>query len=271
MNTVRPASGSVARLVQITDTHLYADPESELLGVKCNRTLDDVLALVKATEGGFTATLVTGDVSQDESAESYLTLHRKLSELQVPQYWIPGNHDAPQLMVKTLAQAGNLFDRVLSFGNWQVILLDSHTPGAVHGWLAAAELEFLERQLQQTTAEHVLIALHHNPVPIKAAWLQQHALQNSQDLFGVLDRSTHVRGVIFGHIHHELRRTRRGVVYLGSPSTCIQFHPTQEHFTLDRRNPGYRWIELGTDGSVITGVKRVRGGRYRVDFSGGGY
>ena len=76
---------------------------------------------------------------------------------------------------------------------------------------------------------------------------------------------------LFGHIHQEYERRRNSVVYLGSPSTCIQFHPTNNEFALDHCNPGYRWLELFSDGVIKTGVKRVNDKLYQVDFSSIGY
>ena len=54
-------------------------------------------------------------------------------------------------------------------------------------------------------------------------------------------------------------------------STCIQFHPDSFDFVLDTVNPGYRWLDLNADGTLKTGVSRVKNKRYAVDFSGIGY
>jgi Icc protein len=61
------------------------------------------------------------------------------------------------------------------------------------------------------------------------------------------------------------------VLYLGSPSTCIQFHPVSHEFKLDDCNPGYRWLELATNGELRTGIKRVADKHYQIDFTGIGY
>ena len=117
----------------------------------------------------------------------------------------------------------------------------------------------------------MLICLHHNCLPVDAAWLQKHALVNSDTLLGLIDRHPQVKGVLFGHIHQDYHRERNAVLYLGSPSTCIQFHPSKNDFALDHCNPGYRWLELCADGLIKTGVKRVSDKRYQVDFSSIGY
>lgn len=261
----------VFRLVQVTDTHLYADTSHVLVGMNCEQGLRDVLDLVQQKEERIAGVLLTGDASQDNSTASYQRLHKSLSKLGARQYWIPGNHDELRAMQKALGPDNRCFEKTITFGNWLVVMLASNVVGAVHGMLKKSELDFLESTLKTAKAEHVLVCLHHNPVPVKAAWLQHHALQNPQDLFAILDKYPTVRAVLFGHIHHELKASRNGVRYFGSPSTCIQFHPSSEEFALDRRNPGYRWLELHSDGTLKTGVHRVRNKRYSVDFSGIGY
>ena len=270
MQRLRSANKSF-RLVQVTDTHLYADTSHVLVGMNCEQGLQDVMELIRKKEKVIAGVLLTGDASQDNSAVSYQRLHRTLATLGARQHWIPGNHDELKAMQKALDAGNRCFEKSIPFGDWQVLMLSSNVVGAVHGFLKKSELDFLEEQLETTKAKHVLVCLHHNPVPVKADWLQHHALQNPDALFAILDRYPQVRAVLFGHIHHELKRTRNGVQYFGSPSTCIQFHPTSEDFALDHRNPGYRWLELHDDGSVRTGVNRVRNKRYSVDFSGIGY
>jgi len=259
------------RLVQVTDTHLYADTSHVLVGMNCEEGLQDVMELIRKKEKVIAGVLLTGDASQDNSADSYRRLHATLATLGARQHWIPGNHDELKAMQRALDAGNRCFDKALRFGNWLVLMLSSNVVGAVHGFLKKAELEYLDEQLKNTDAEHVLVCLHHNPVPVRAAWLQHHALKNPEALFAVLDRYPAVRAVLFGHIHHELKRQRNGVTYYGSPSTCIQFHPTSEDFALEHRNPGYRWLELHSDGQLKTGVFRVTNKRYAVDFSGIGY
>jgi 3',5'-cyclic-AMP phosphodiesterase len=259
------------RLVQVTDTHLFADPNDVLVGMNCEQGLRDVVELVRQKEGVIAGILHTGDASQDNSAKSYKKLHATLATLGVRQYWIPGNHDELRAMRRAVGADNRCFEKTISFGKWQVLMLSSNVQGAVHGLLKESELDFLEKTLQTTTAKHVLLCLHHNPVPVKAKWLQQHALKNPAALYSILDRYPQVKAVMFGHIHHELKVVRNGVTYLGSPSTSIQFHPTNTQFALDKRNPGYRWIELFNNGEFRTGVNRVPRKRYFVDFSGIGY
>ncbi len=46
---------------------------------------------------------------------------------------------------------------------------------------------------------------------------------------------------------------------MSTPSTCAQFLPNSDDFALDSRPPGYRWLELSSDGSISTRVLWVEG------------
>ncbi|MNE97422.1 3',5'-cyclic adenosine monophosphate phosphodiesterase CpdA [compost metagenome] len=51
----------------------------------------------------------------------------------------------------------------------------------------------------------------------------------------------------------------------------MQFTPGSEDFAVDTRSPGYRWLRLLADGRVETGVSRVTGIDFEVDYSVKGY
>lgn len=264
-------SPTAARLVQVTDTHLYADTADRLVGMNCDEGMRDVISLIRSQEGPLAAVLCTGDISQDNSSLSYQRFASAVATLAAPQYWIAGNHDEMPKMQAALGADNPCFTRAFSVPGWRVILLNSNVVGEVYGHLAQSELDFLARELEASSQQKALVCLHHNCVPVASAWLQEHALKNSDDLFAILDRHSHVKAVLFGHIHQELVQERKQVLYLGSPSTCIQFHPTSNEFKLDTCNPGYRWLELVSNGELRTGIRRVADKSYAVDFSGIGY
>jgi Icc protein len=95
-------------------------------------------------------------------------------------------------------------------------------------------------------------------------------LQNSEDLFAVLDRHPQVKLVIFGHIHQNFQQQRQDVEYLGTPSTCVQFEPQSSNFSLDNMQPGFRLLDLYPDGTWKTQVERVVYG-HQLDLAATGY
>lgn len=261
------------RVVQITDSHLFADRKTLFDGLNTYDTLADVVSLVTREQDDIDCLLCTGDLAQDSSIHAYHNFIDAMAPLDAPQLWIPGNHDIRGNMQQALGQNTINLKRSVRLGNWRIIMLDSSVEGQVYGLLDQKELADLDLELadSERSNAHVLVCVHHNCLPVEAAWLQQHCLKNSDELFAILDRFSHVKGVLYGHIHQEADAVRNGVKFLAAPSTCIQFHPTHDDFTIDNAKPGYRWLDLGPDGDITSGVSRVTDKTYNIDFSSTGY
>lgn len=244
-------------IIQITDTHIFADPAERFDGVDCTATLQATLAAIQAAERQPDIILLTGDLVHDPDADAYERLGELLTEAPAPVYCLPGNHDHPATMQMHLHTPPVRHDKHVLLDSWQILLLDSWLPNEHAGRLAQAELEWLHRTLAAHRDRHALITLHHPPIAIGSPWMDAMALQNPDDFFAVIDKYDHVRGVVWGHIHQVSESERRGVKLLGSPSTCLQFKPHTETYQVDDLAPGYRWLELSDDGNMATGVIRI--------------
>ena len=108
-------------------------------------------------------------------------------------------------------------------------------------------------------------------MPVGCAWLDQQRVSDAVACFAILDRHPGVRGVLWGHVHQQIDSRRNGVARMASPATCVQFAPNSADFRADPAPPGYRWLELGADGSIATGVSRVMDVEFTVDLESGGY
>lgn len=58
---------------------------------------------------------------------------------------------------------------------------------------------------------------------------------------------------------------------MATPSTCIQFAPGSNEFSIDGQAPGYRWIDLYPDGTLDTHVRRAEDYVFTVDLDSQGY
>jgi len=243
-------------VAQITDIHLFANASKELMGLPTAESFDAVLEKLEKLWPQPDLLLLTGDLSQDGKPESYHRLQDLLKPLGIPTYWLPGNHDKPEVMEKILHQAPISPEKSFPAGGWHFILLNSAVEGHVSGAISPETLTWLDYQLQQTK-QPTLIGLHHPPFLVNSDWLDSSTLQNSEQLFEVIDRHPQVRMVIFGHIHQEFEFRRGSVHYMGCPSTSIQFLPESEKFALHIIEPGFRLINLYRDGTFKTKVERV--------------
>jgi Icc protein len=244
----------VLRLLHITDTHLHADPAGRLRGVNTYRTLGAVLDCAAANLRRPDAVLVTGDIAQDETEAAYQHFARLIARIDAPVWCLPGNHDAPDFMARALARPPLHYQGTLHRPPWCVILLNSFLAGEHGGRLDAAELERLDMMLARHREDHVLLAVHHPPLPVGSRWLDELGLKNSAELLQIVERAPQVRAVLAGHVHQAVDVVRDGVRFLTTPSTCFQFLPQSDAFAVDRRPPGFRWLDLHADGSLKTEV-----------------
>jgi Icc protein len=250
-------------IAQVTDTHLFADPEQGLKGVITARSLQAVVERVRQLQPDFL--LLTGDLSQDETLASYEHLREIIAPLSLPSYWIPGNHDRPELMVQVLSNPPFQSKKSLQWAGWHGVLLDSRVEGKVGGELSQASLQELNQALEQNPELPTFIALHHPVFDVGSAWMGEIGLSNAEDLLAVIDRHSQVKLVLFGHIHQVFEQQRQGVTYLGTPSTCVQFKPHSETFAIDNQMPGFRILRLWADGRFESVVERVSVGHEWIE------
>jgi Icc protein len=269
-NSSTPAADLPVVLVQLSDSHLFAAPDGKLLGLDTQDSLQQVIARALQEQPQIDLVLATGDISQDGSFTSYERFFDLSSQLPAPARWIAGNHDELPAM-RTVSEGRGLLEPVMDLGQWRIVLLDSSVPGAVPGELAPDQLQLLEQALSEAPQRHHLICFHHHPVSIGCAWMEPIGLRNAQALFAVLDRFPQVRAVLWGHVHQEFDQLRNGVRLLASPSTCVQFMPGSEEFQVSNEAPGYRWLRLHADGQLETGVSRVTGIEFEIDYRIKGY
>ena len=264
--------GGVVQLVQLTDTHLCKAQGGTLLGMDTDHSLLTVIDLVRSERPVIDLLLGTGDLSDQGALEAYRRLQEYFARLTDASCWLPGNHDDRANMASVADHPLRLC-REIRVGRWQIVMLDSQVPGDVGGELGQGELALLAQALG-AAAElglYSLVCLHHQPVKIGCEWLDEQMVADADAFFAVLDRFPAVRGVLWGHVHQQVDRRRGDIQLMASPSTCVQFAPGSVDFRADPAPPGYRWLDLHEDGTLATGVSRVRGVSFTVDLDCGGY
>lgn len=233
------------RVVQITDTHVKADPHDLAViewfgGVTLHDPADSlafVLADIDALDVRPDLVVATGDLADRGHPAAYRKLNAMLNDLGLPVLAIPGNHD--------------LIDN-----------FDAHLPGGVvelgtmhetHGWtfafartgntewgeLGAAQIARLDQQLAARANENVFVWMHHPPVNLMGPYGPE-APFLAEDI-GVLHERHGVRGMAAGHVHGEHN------VQLGD----IPVHATPSTF-MGAGGPGYRIFDFSGDSFSTT-------------------
>lgn len=244
-------------LLQITDTHIFADEKDIFDGVDTTASLNEVLNLARENNWPVDAILATGDLVHDARTIAYDRWLEVFTSIEEPVFCLPGNHDSPDLMHKLLNTNNVHTSKSIEIGAWIIIMLDSFLLGTHAGQLQQDELDLLDVLLEENRDKHVLVCLHHPPVEIGSVWMDSMRLNNSEEFFAILDKYHQVKAVLWGHIHQEFNAERNGVRLMASPSTCVQFMPESGEYRKDDRAAGYRYLKLQSSGEIETYILRL--------------
>jgi Icc protein len=276
-NKIQIASDEQGNLsfLQITDSHLFADSQDDLLGVKTRKSLEAVINHLLEKNPIFQWVLSTGDISQDQSEESYRAFCTQIKRLKVPCYSLVGNHDEEKIMTQILLSEGFFQPNILESDYWSIILLNSQVSGLPHGSLDSEQFSFLEKILQEKeqlkNGKKVMICMHHHVLPVESKWIDQHILKNASEVLELISRYNCVKVVLTGHVHQSSDQLFKGIRFLSTPSTCVQFKPKIDEFTIGTLTQGYRLVTLKKSGTIETYVDRIETKEFVADPDSNGY
>jgi len=242
------------KILQISDCHVSVDPSATYRGQNADRNLKKLIPAMRAMNPDFI--LLTGDVSEDASPDSYARVAAMLETLDAPLLALPGNHDDPAVMQQHFPAGPWQGPCARTVSRWTLLLMDSTEPGEISGSFSQQALEQFDQQLRNSDADFILVALHHQPVQVNAHWIDRYALENPALFFNLADLDSRIRCICWGHVHHDFRSQRNDVILLGAPSSVANSLPLTRRFTLDPAGPACRWLDLGSDGAIETGLLR---------------
>ena len=196
--------------------------------------------------------LATGDLIHDDSERAYTRFRDFLLPLQTRVHCVPGNHDVRDLMRPVCGRPPFSYCAYEEIGDWLLVGIDSCIAGQAGGAVSGEELDRLAEIVGRSAARHVLVFLHHPPVPMGSAWLDSVGMENGEEFLQRLHALGRVRAVAFGHVHQAYDRLHEGIRILATPSTCRQFRPGSDEFATDDKPPSYRRITLLEDGGIDT-------------------
>lgn len=251
------------RVVQITDLHLTANPESKLYGVDTTKSLEKVIGAIKGLPKQPDVIVATGDIAEDGSEASYRRLQDLFAGMTIPTYVLPGNHDNATEMRRCFGCAPFYYTSSARIQDWGFVFLDSQVESQSHGRVDLVELE---SQLRELDGCPVLIALHHTPTCVCPS--NGCKLTNATEFTALLKNYANVIGVIAGHTHTVSEVDAGGHVQFTTPSTFAQAIHAQlgepvDHddfwasHRLDGTKQGFRILDLSSQGEIKSQVRWV--------------
>lgn len=265
---MKPSSFTI---LQITDLHLFSDPEQTLLGVNTEKSFNAVVEHAHSLFPNPDMICLTGDLSQDETVPAYERIAEKMKLFHCPKYWVPGNHDDTDYIMNVFSKEHIQQQKHIVLEDWQIIMLDTKKVNAVEGYMTDDQFELLEDALGSHPEHHAIIFMHHHALPVGSQWLDNLMLTNAERFWDSIEPYHNIRAVICGHVHQEHEARKGEICFYSTPSTCFQFKRKSQPFGVENLMPGFRVIELFEDGSFNTSVHRVENFALNLDESSDGY
>lgn len=245
------------RIIHMSDIHL-AQGGRIIWNTDTKSHFDKAIDIIKEMRD-IDAIIVSGDVSNDGTEWTYQYFDEKISSLGIPTYCCPGNHDNIDIMFhRYSSNSYQIKDDVLIKG-WRFYFLNSVVPddddfqqNKARGYLEDKVLVALEKSLISNHAPSVIV-LHHPPQE-PGGWLNRKLLDNREEFNEIISRYSHVRMVLYGHIHYNLQHEENGILYSSAPSIGYAFDKNLPKFQIAYKQEGFDLIEIGHDAITINKI-----------------
>ena len=213
-------------LAQLSDPHIGATQEEADPASRLEAVVEAVLALPNPVD----AVLVSGDLSDDGSEESYRVARALFGRFECQVHVLPGNHDDRARLRAAFDLPGSGADPVnysVGVGGLRLVLLDSNVPGQDPGAFPPATLAWLDAELASEPERPTLLALHHTPLATGLpGWDAINLTAAAREALGeVVARHRQLRAIVGGHLHRIATASLAGRPVLSAPSTYLQALP----------------------------------------------
>lgn len=245
-------------LAQLSDLHICDEWE----GVDPVARLERVVEAVRALPNPVDAILVSGDLTDDGSEESYRRACHLLERLDAPLHALPGNHDDRRRLREAFDLPGSgeePIDYGVMVGPLRVVVFDSIVPGQDPGAFPPERLAWLDRELGRDGESPTLLALHHPPLPTGIPeWDAINLTQTDREAMAeVVGRHSQLRLIAGGHLHRTAVGAIAGCPVFSAPSACLQARPDFEGDAVELVGPSGFALHVLRDEDFSTQVEML--------------
>lgn len=240
-------------LAQLTDTHIVGPANTVELYVDNNHRLTQAVNRLNAETVQPDAVLVTGDLTENGSAEEMELIAAELARLQAPVLAIPGNHDRRETFqdafpVPAVDDASNdhlswVTELSKGHSSLRIVGLDTVIPGEHGGAFDSVRADWLGRVLDEKPDQPTVIAMHHPPFASGIGWMDAYGFIGADKFAEVVSGRENVQRVFCGHLHRAITATVGGVTATVGLSTVAHIElnlAPNAPMEIVRDAPGYQ-------------------------------
>ena len=212
-------------IAQITDPHV-STPGAQLYGGYLpDFALSDVVARVRSLDPRPDFVWLTGDLTENGTAEEYANFRGLIAQLDLPMAAIPGNHDSRDEFGSSLSGTGIQ----IGDGPFLSLIVDGHAvrmigldskgaAGDSAGMLSDGQLAWLGERLDEDRSTPTAIFLHHPPFETGIGFVDATRCAAGPALGALVSAHGNVRLVSSGHVHRPVQTQWAGTIASICPS-----------------------------------------------------
>lgn len=216
-------------LVQLTDPHVRRRGRPLHGNAETNMLTERALRAVRDMKHQPDAIVISGDLTDNGLEAEYAVLAEMLARLiSVPIYVIPGNHDRREVMKAALqhlpgvAEHSEFVQYAVDDLPVRLVMLDTVVPGAGHGRLCEARLEWLDATLSAKSQKPTIVVMHHPPFICGIRHMDRINLHNADEFTAVIARHPQVQRILCGHHHRPINAAVAHTIASIGPSVAHQ-------------------------------------------------
>lgn len=251
--------------VHMSDTHFGPTTGYSLHGhtpLTCTQQLVDLINHLPVTPD---FVIHTGDVVTDPHPDSYALAAETFAQLDVPIYYVNGNHDAAQDMRKYLDMGPSenltadpaLLSYAFEVKGFRFLVLDARGPREIdpQGYLSPEQMAIVRHEAQ-AEGPPLAIFVHYPVLPLDSPWMDSNMLIVNGEEFhqALLPARERLRGVFHGHVHHSMQTIRDGITYVAVGSALTQFtawpHEVIVGYDAQAR-PAFNFVHLTAQQTIV--------------------
>lgn len=245
------------KLIHLSDIHLMENGQI-IWDTDTKSHFDKAIDIIKKLSD-IDAIIISGDLSNDGSEWSYRYIDNQFASIGIPTYCCPGNHDNIDFLSHKFEPEFLQFKNNIYLEGWKFYFLNTviadendYQQNMAKGMISEKDLMILEDSLKNNDAPSAIV--FHHPAKEPGGWLNRRLLENRDKFNKMISRYSHVRLVLYGHIHYSIQHEQDSIIYSSAPSIGYAFDKELPKFHIAEKKEGFNLIEIQENNINITKI-----------------
>lgn len=256
-----PLADDVVYFVHISDSHIGPTRDYARHGHMALPCSERIVEIINDLPQRPDFVVHTGDVVTDPDGDSFKLAADVFGRLNVPVYYVCGNHDRavdihnylPMGPKSDCVNAADKLTYAFEVRGQRFLVVDARGPDEIdpHGLISPAQMDVIRRECQPE-GPPLTIFVHYPALPLNSMWMDAYMLMVNGEAFhqALLPARERIQGVFHGHVHQNMQTVRDGILYVSVASLFSQFSAWPGELTVGfdgDHPPGYNFVTLCRD------------------------